>query len=36
MILETPKGNEEGEELDAVNLRILRGLVDAGRPAGLT
>ncbi len=27
MILETPKGIEEGEELDARNLRILRGLV---------
>jgi deoxyribonuclease IV len=29
MILETPKGIEEGEELDARNLRILRGLVEA-------
>jgi deoxyribonuclease-4 len=27
MILETPKGIEEGEELDARNLRTLRGLV---------
>lgn len=26
MILETPKGEEEGEDLDAVNLRVLRGL----------
>ncbi|WP_435008122.1 deoxyribonuclease IV [Tundrisphaera lichenicola] len=26
MILETPKGEEEGEDLDAVNLRLLRGL----------
>ena len=30
MILETPKGIEEGEDLDARNLRILRRLV---RPA---
>jgi deoxyribonuclease IV len=29
MILETPKGIEEGEELDARNLRILRGLVES-------
>jgi deoxyribonuclease-4 len=27
MILETPKGTENGEDLDARNLRILRGLV---------
>jgi deoxyribonuclease-4 len=27
MILETPKGKEKGEELDAVNLRVLRALV---------
>ncbi len=26
MILETPKGDEGGEDLDAVNLRVLRGL----------
>jgi len=26
MILETPKGTEDGEDLDAVNLRTLRGL----------
>jgi deoxyribonuclease-4 len=26
MILETPKGTEDGEELDAINLRTLRGL----------
>ncbi len=26
MILETPKGDEEGEDLDAVNLRLLRDL----------
>ena len=26
MILETPKGEEDGEDLDAVNLRVLRGL----------
>ncbi len=26
LILETPKGMEEGEELDAVNLRVLKGL----------
>ena len=30
MILETPKGIEDGEDLDARNLRVLRGLV---RPA---
>jgi len=30
LILETPKGIEEGEDLDARNLRVLRGLV---RPA---
>jgi deoxyribonuclease-4 len=29
MILETPKGIEEGEELDARNLRTLRGLVES-------
>jgi hypothetical protein len=28
MILETPKGIEEGEELDARNLRALRQLVE--------
>lgn len=27
MYLETPKGEEEGEELDVINLRTLRGLV---------
>jgi deoxyribonuclease-4 len=27
MILETPKGNDRGEDLDARNLRILRGLI---------
>jgi len=27
MYLETPKGLEEGEELDAINLRTLRGLI---------
>jgi deoxyribonuclease-4 len=27
MILETPKGTEDGEDLDVRNLRILRGLV---------
>jgi hypothetical protein len=26
MILETPKGTEDGRELDAVNLETLRGL----------
>lgn len=31
MYLETPKGLEDGEELDAINLRTLRGLV---APAG--
>ncbi|HKI17681.1 MAG TPA: deoxyribonuclease IV [Isosphaeraceae bacterium] len=33
MILETPKGIEQGEDLDARNLRVLRGLV---RPARTT
>jgi deoxyribonuclease-4 len=28
MILETPKGTEDGEDLDAINLRVLSGLVD--------
>jgi deoxyribonuclease-4 len=27
MVLETPKGSEEGEERDAINLRVLRSLV---------
>jgi hypothetical protein len=27
MYMETPKGVEDGEELDAVNLRTLRGLI---------
>ena len=27
MYLETPKGKENGEDLDAVNLRTLRGLI---------
>lgn len=27
MVLETPKGLEDGEELDAINLRVLRSLV---------
>ncbi len=31
MILETPKGDEDGEDLDAVNLGVLRGL-EADRP----
>jgi deoxyribonuclease-4 len=26
MVLETPKGTEQGEDLDAINLRVLRGL----------
>jgi deoxyribonuclease IV len=26
LIMETPKGTEDGEELDAINLRTLRGL----------
>ena len=26
MILETPKGTEDGEDLDAINLRVLRQL----------
>jgi len=28
MYLETPKGKEDGEDLDVVNLRTLRGLID--------
>lgn len=32
MVLETPKGTEDGEELDAINLRTLRGLEEAGWP----
>jgi deoxyribonuclease-4 len=35
MYLETPKGQEDGEELDVVNLRVLRGLVGAECPAEL-
>jgi deoxyribonuclease-4 len=27
MILETPKGTENGEDLDAINLRVLQGLI---------
>jgi deoxyribonuclease-4 len=34
MILETPKGVEEGEELDVRNLRTLRGLVRTARSRG--
>jgi deoxyribonuclease-4 len=30
MILETPKGTEDGRELDAVNLETLRGLRRGG------
>jgi deoxyribonuclease-4 len=30
MILETPKGDEDGEDLDAVNLRVLRQLEEQG------
>jgi deoxyribonuclease-4 len=26
MVLETPKGEENGEDLDVINLRTLRGL----------
>ena len=29
MYLETPKGTEDGEELDVINLAVLRGLIDA-------
>lgn len=32
MVLETPKGTEDGEELDAVNLRTLRALETVERP----
>ncbi|MCA9235999.1 MAG: deoxyribonuclease IV [Planctomycetales bacterium] len=28
MYLETPKGTEDGEELDVINLAVLRGLID--------
>jgi deoxyribonuclease-4 len=37
MILETPKGTRDGEELDAINLRTLRGLLatsSASKPRG--
>jgi deoxyribonuclease-4 len=34
MILETPKGIHEGEDLDARNLRVLRGLVRRERASG--
>jgi deoxyribonuclease-4 len=27
MILETPKENDEGEDMDRINLNVLRGLV---------
>jgi deoxyribonuclease-4 len=30
MILETPKGMDAGEDLDAVNLRVLRALWQGG------
>ncbi|HEX8202536.1 MAG TPA: deoxyribonuclease IV [Isosphaeraceae bacterium] len=30
MILETPKGTEDGEDLDAINLRVLRQLLVSG------
>ena len=33
MYLETPKGEEDGESLDVINLRTLRGLVKRGSPA---
>jgi deoxyribonuclease-4 len=33
MILETPKGMEDGEDLDVRNARVLRGLIRAARPA---
>jgi deoxyribonuclease-4 len=36
MILETPKGTEHGEDLDVINLRVLRSLIeDAPRRRGL-
>ena len=37
MILETPKGTRDGEDLDAINLRTLRGLLEtpsASTPCG--
>lgn len=33
MYMETPKGEEEGEELDAINLRTLRNLIGSPLPA---
>ncbi|MFN0056139.1 MAG: deoxyribonuclease IV [Planctomycetales bacterium] len=33
MYMETPKGEDAGELLDAINLRTLRGLVAASKPA---
>lgn len=30
MYLETPKGEEDGEELDTINLRVLKGLIGGG------
>jgi deoxyribonuclease IV len=33
MYLETPKGERDGEDLDAVNLRRLRGLIGRERVA---
>jgi deoxyribonuclease-4 len=34
MVLETPKGIEGGEELDAIHLRTLRSLVADGHERG--
>jgi deoxyribonuclease-4 len=36
MILETPKGEEDGEELDARNLRVLRELLKPPKTNGIT
>jgi hypothetical protein len=33
MYMETPKGQENGDELDVINLRTLRGLIAATKPA---
>ena len=32
MILETPKGVEAGQELDVINLGVLRGLLEGEEP----
>jgi hypothetical protein len=34
MYLETEKGEEDGEDLDAMNLRTLKSLLATSKPAG--